>query len=88
VALAGPRADPLEAVIREQDLAVVVTGEPDGPLARIALATSPVPAVACSPLPPAARWPALAGIAGARVLGEPVRAAVRRLAAAPLVEEW
>jgi hypothetical protein len=88
LALAGPRTDALEALLREQDLAVVVSPDPEGALARIAVATSPVPAVACPPLPAAARVVAFTGVGGPRLLAEPVRAAVRRLVAAPLVEEW
>jgi hypothetical protein len=78
VALAGPRDDAIEALLAEQELIVVVTPEPDGALARLAIASLEPPAVASSPLPSGpARLLALAGLAGARVLGEPVRAAVR-----------
>jgi hypothetical protein len=78
-ALTGPRTDVLEGLLREQDLVVVVTRDPDGPLARLAVATSEVPAVACRPLPAGSRLLALAGLAGPRALPEPVREAARKL---------
>jgi hypothetical protein len=77
LSLSGPRTDPLEEVLREQDLLVVVTREPDGPLARAAIAAAPVPAVATRPLPGPARLLALAGLTGARAPAEPLRAALK-----------
>ena len=79
IALAGPRTDALEGLLREQDLVVVVTRDPDGPLARLAVAASEVPAVACPPLAAGPRLLALAGLAGSRALPEPVRESARTL---------
>src|SRR4051794_3955984 len=71
----GPRCDTLDVLLEEQDVIVVVTGDPDGPLARLAIEASPVPAVACPPLAGPARLLALAGLAGRRALGANLRAA-------------
>jgi hypothetical protein len=78
-ALTGPRTDVLEGLLREQDLIVVVTQDPDGPLARLAVATAEIPAVACPPLAAGPRLLALAGLAGPRALAEPARDAARTL---------
>ena len=84
IAVAGPRSDALEGLLREQDLIVVVAREPDGPLARLALARCDVPSIACAPLPHGpARLLALAGLAGARTLDAPLRTAARDLAGPP-----
>jgi len=84
LALAGPRTEVLEGLLREQDLVVVVTREPAGALARLAVAGSDVPAIACAPLASGpARLLALAGISGGRTLDAPLRAAVQRLAKPP-----
>ncbi len=78
--LAGPRTAVLEGLLREQDLVVVVARDPGGALARLAVATSEVPAVACPPLPVGpARLLAAAGLAGARVLDARAMAAIERL---------
>ncbi len=80
VVLAGPRGAVLEALLREQDLAVIVTRDPGGALGRLAVSTCEIPAVACAPLPAGpARVLAAAGLAGARALDPPVRTALRRL---------
>lgn len=79
--LAGPRSPVLEAVLREQDLVAVVTCDPGGPLGRLAVATSEVPAVACAPLTGPARLLGAAGLAGARVLDDRTRAALERVGA-------
>jgi len=79
--LAGPRSPVLEAVLREQDLVAVVTRDPGGPLGRLAVATSEVPAVACAPLTGPARLLGAAGLAGARVLDDRTRAALERVGA-------
>ena len=80
VALAGPRNPVLEGILREQDLVVIVTPDPGGALARLAVSTSEVPAVACAPLAGPARLLAGAGLAGAARLEPQLRAAVQRLA--------
>jgi hypothetical protein len=46
VALCGPRCDVVEALLGEQDFVVVVAGEPDTPLARLAVAGCERPATA------------------------------------------
>lgn len=80
VVLAGPRGAVLEALLREQDLAVIVTRDPGGALGRLAVSTCEIPAVACAPLPAGpARLLAAAGLAGARALDTPVRIALQRL---------
>jgi H+/gluconate symporter-like permease len=86
--LGGPRCEVIEGLIEEQDLVLVVAGEPDGPLVRLAVGSCAGAAVAhraCSPGP--ARWIALAGLAGAHGLAGPVRGLVRELAVPPAVEE-
>jgi hypothetical protein len=88
VALAGPRTEVLEGLLREQDLVVIVAREPQGALARLAVAGCDVPALACAPLAPGpSRLLALAGLAGARTLDPPLRAAVQRLAAPPPADQ-
>ena len=85
--LGGPRCEVIEGLIEEQDL-VLVVGEPDGPLVRLAVGSCAGAAVAhgaCAPGPP--RWLALAGLAGAHGLTGPVRGLVRELAAPHTVEE-
>jgi hypothetical protein len=90
VVLAGPRCDVVEGLLAEQDLVVVVTAEPDGPLARLAIGGCAGAALACGPCGPGpGRWLALGGLAGARGLAAPVGGLVRDLAepaAAPLEE--
>ena len=79
-ALTAPRTGAVDELLADQDLVVVVVEDPDGPLARIAaaeLASHAVRVVAARPLAGPARLLALAGLAGARALGEPLRAAVR-----------
>lgn len=84
LALAGPRSEVLEGLLEEQDLVVVVATDPDGALARIAVASSPVPAVACRPCATGpARMAALAGLTGRRGLAEPVRDAIDALRRPP-----
>ena len=86
--LGGPRCEVIEGLIDEQDLVLVVAGEPDGPLAQLAVDSCACAAVAhgaCAPGP--ARWLALAGLAGAHGLAGPVRGLVRELAAPPAVGE-
>jgi len=86
--LGGPRCEVIEGLIEEQDLVLVVAGEPDGPLVRLAVDSCAVAAVAhraCAPGP--ARWLALAGLAGAHGLAGPVRGLVRELAAPAALEE-
>jgi hypothetical protein len=78
--IAGPRTAVLEGLLREQDLLVVVARDPGGALARLAVATSEVPAVACPPLAAGpARLLAAAGLAGPRALDPRTRAALERL---------
>ena len=88
VVLAGPRCEVVEGLLGEQDLVLVVTGEPDGPLARLAVASCAGAALAHGPCGPGpARWLALAGLAGARGLAVPARGLVRELAAPPAIGE-
>lgn len=85
--LGGPRCEVIEGLLGEQDLVLVVAGEPDGPLVRLAVDSCAGAAVAHGVCPPGpARWLALAGLAGAHGLDTPVRGIVRELAA-PAVEE-
>ena len=79
VVLAGPRTAVFEALLREQDLVVVVTPDPGGALARLAVETSEVPAVATAPLPAPARVLASSGLTAGRWLDARVRSAARRL---------
>lgn len=81
VVLAGARCEVVEGVLAEQDLVVVAAGEPDGALARLAVASCTVAALACPP-PGAgpARWLARTGASG-RGLSAPLRALVAELAA-------
>ena len=84
VALGGPRCEVVEGLLGEQDLVLVVTGDPAGPLARLAVSSCAGAALAhCSCPPGPARWRALAGLTGARGLAAPVRGLVRELAAPP-----
>jgi hypothetical protein len=84
VVLAGPRCDVVESVLAEQDLVVVATAEPDGPLARLAVAGCTVAAFACAPpAPGVARWIARSGAAGTRGLATPLRSLVGELARVP-----
>jgi hypothetical protein len=64
IALAGPRCDIVESLLGEQDLVVVVTADPDSPLARIAVAGCARPATARRPPHGARRLLALAGVEG------------------------
>jgi len=82
--LAGPRCEVVEGLLAEQDLVLVVAEDPDGPLARLAIESCTPAALACLPCGAgAARWLALAGLAGERVLPGPVRGLVRDLAGPP-----
>ena len=84
LALAGPRTEVLEALLREQDLVVIVTEEPEVALARLAVAGCVGPAVGCAPLPIGpARLLALAGLSGARTLDPQLRTAIGRLVQPP-----
>jgi hypothetical protein len=79
VAPAQPRSPVLDGLLGEQDLIVVATEDPDGPLARLAaaeLAEHAAPVIAARPLTGPARMLALAGLAGARMLDDPLRAMV------------
>lgn len=82
LAIAAPLTSTLEAAIAEQDVAVVVTPDPDGPLAQLALPSLEhlaVPVVAAKPLPRGiARRLAHAGI-------RTPRAVIELLTAAPAV---
>ncbi len=80
VVLAGPRTAVLERLLREQDLVVVVIRDPGGALARVAVSTSEVPAVATAPLSAPARVLATSGLTPARWLDPRVRVAVKRVA--------
>ena len=83
--VAGPRCDVVEGLLGEQDLVLVVAGDPAGPLARLAVASCAGAALAHGHCPPGpARGLALAGLTGARGLALPVRALVRDLAEPPL----
>jgi len=82
--LAGPRCDVVERLLAEQDLVVVACSEPDGPLARLAVAGCAVAAIACAPPPPGpVRWAARSGLAGRRSLPAALRSLVAELAALP-----
>ena len=84
LALAGPRAEVLEELLREQDLVVVVARDPEGALARLAIAGCAVPAAASAPLAAGpTRLLALAGLAGSRWLDPQLRTAVLRVAERP-----
>jgi hypothetical protein len=88
VVLSGPRGEVVEGLLAEQDLVVIVASEPDGPLARLAVAGCAAPALSCPP--PAAgpvRWLARGGLAGAHALPASLRSFVRELAAAPAAAE-
>ena len=86
--LAGPRCEVVEDLIGEQDLVVVVAGEPGGPLARLAVASCTGAALAHDRCPPGpARCLALAGLAGGRGLAAPLRALVRGLTEPPALAE-
>jgi hypothetical protein len=81
VVLTGPRCEVVEGLLGEQDLVVVCT-DPDGPLARLAVAGCAAAALACAPPPPGpSRWLARSGAAGPRGLRAPLRSLVRELAA-------
>ncbi len=82
--LAGPRCEVVEGLLADQDLVVIAATDPEGPLARLAVAGCVAPAVACAPPAPGPpRWAARSGFAGTRRLPAPVRSLVRELAAAP-----
>ena len=84
VVLAGPRCDAVEGVLAEQDLVVIAAADPEGPLARLAVAGCAGAALACAPpAPGVARWVARSGAAGHRGLGTPLRSLVRELARVP-----
>ena len=70
LALSGPRCDIVEALLGEQDLVVVATTDPDGPMARLAVTGSPATALACTPPAGIRRLFAVAGLAGAWALPE------------------
>src|SRR5688500_1196784 len=87
VVLAGPRCEVVEGLLAEQDLVVVAAAEPDGALARIAVAGCPTAALACAaPGAGPPRWLARAGVAGAHGLDAPLRSLVRELATPPVPE--
>lgn len=77
LAVAGPRPEPLDALLDEQDLVVVALPDPDDPLARLALqalSECRAPVTACAPLGSGlSRALALAGLAGPRLAAEPLR---------------
>jgi hypothetical protein len=82
--VAGPRCEVVEGLLAEQDLVLVVTADPEGPLGRLAVASCTGAALACGPCgAAAARWLALAGLAGGRVLAEPVLGLVHGVAEPP-----
>jgi hypothetical protein len=84
VVLAGPRCEAVEGLLAEQDLVVFACAEPDGPLARLAIAGCAGAALACAAPPPGpARWLARSGAAGGRALPLALRSLVRELAAVP-----
>jgi hypothetical protein len=64
LALAGPRCDIVEGLLAEQDLVLVVAAEPDGPMARLAVASCPCAATAALPPCGVRRALALAGLGG------------------------
>jgi hypothetical protein len=67
LAVSAPRSAPLDELLADQDLLVIVTADPDGPLAALAsagLAATPAATVAVPPVPAGPRRAlALAGIA-------------------------
>jgi len=80
--LAGPRCDVVEGLLADQDLVVIAATDPEGPLARLAVAGCVAAAVACAPPAPGPpRWAARSGFAGTRRLPAPVRSLVRELSA-------
>jgi hypothetical protein len=66
VALSGPRCDLVESLLDEQDIVLVVAGDPQGPLARLAVAGCSRHAAACAPVHGMQRLLALAGLARSR----------------------
>jgi len=66
VALAGPRCDIVEGLLGEQDLVVVVTEDPEAPLARLAVAGCARPAAARRSPRGVRRMLALSGLAAGR----------------------
>ena len=84
--LAGPRCEAVEGLLAEQDLVLVVAEAPEGPLARLAVETCTAAALACAPCGAGvARWLALEGLAGTRLLSTPARGLVRDLAEPPVL---
>jgi hypothetical protein len=76
LALTSPRSPAVDELLAEQDLVVVVTGDPDGPLARLAIAAAHGPLFTIAPLPRGiARALARAGVRPARALTELVATA-------------
>ena len=87
VVLCGPRCEVVEGLLAEQDLVLVVAADPDGPLARLAVAGCATAALACAPPAPGpARWLARSGLGGARGLPGSVRSLVRELAPPTVAE--
>jgi hypothetical protein len=85
--IAGPRCEVVEGLIAEQDLVVFACAEPDGPLARLAVAGCAGAALACAPPPHGpSRWLARSGAAGGGALPVALRSLVRELAAVPAPE--
>jgi len=85
--LAGPRCHVVEGLLAEQDLVVFACAEPEGPLARLAVAGCAGAALACAAPPPGpSRWLARSGTAGGRALPPALRSLVRELAAVPVPE--
>jgi hypothetical protein len=82
LAVGAPRTAAIDSLLAEQDLIAIVDADPDGPLARMAvagLANLAAVAVACQPPYGPVRLLALAGLAGERTLDAPLRAALREL---------
>jgi hypothetical protein len=87
VVLAGPRCHVVEGLLAEQDLVVFACAEPDGPLARLAVAGCAGAALACAAPPPGpSRWLARPGAPATRGLPRALRSLVRELAAVPAPE--
>jgi hypothetical protein len=81
LALTGSRVAALDALLADQDLVVLAVPEPEGALARLALAglaESPTAVIACAPLPRGPqRLLALAGLSGRHAVPAPVLSALR-----------
>jgi hypothetical protein len=74
LAITAPLDAALAAVVAEQDLAIVVTPDTDGPLARLALASLAPPPATTRPLARGlTRWLARSGLAPPTAVRELVR---------------